>query len=634
MAYQSLTIDLNANLQKLQADLDQASTLSQNAAARIQKSADAAGDSLGDAANAADFVKLSADAQAASASIDGITKSSTGAGTALDGVSAKLSSVLDQLQSDAKERADQVGTGTKIAVAAGVAAIGYGLVQIGELAAAAAFRFAEAGVHVAEFAAGLITGSSLQSKYTDALIEANKRVGELQSSLAITAQSATALEFALERIGTPQGDYTAVYTATEKAINSNVDAFNLLGVAYQDAKGKLLPVQTVIQNAATVLDGFTAGLDRNAAAAALGLGSADKVAAAAKLNAQNYGEAATLLQQYYLLIGPGSQAAVEQYQQAMRIFRSEADLTSQGLQRAVADATTPTLTEFAKLAEGFEGFPDAVAAARGAMTGLLGVFELVEVGVKALKDTADATWDSLISSTTAAFGAIDKAVHIDFSAAKQEIADGAKAIEDRFSQLVDKLTANRDKADAALALSSGVDNQKTPGLLDKQAPAKTFFGPIDFGTPDPERRCIERRRGEEAARAAAQAARGLREQRARLADRPRRVPRCLLPARRRVDRRLLHVPRQRAGRVRREGAQGLPGRDRRHRGVHRQDEGQRRHQQRPAAGPRVRGADQAHRRAAEAREGGLRRERAEHQGLVRAAVRGRSLLRQAQGSRG
>lgn len=481
MAFQSLTIDLNANLQKLQGDLDQAQQISDQALGRITKSATDAGHALGNAANQADFSDLSSNAKDAAASMDALQKSTTGTGTAADQAKGKLAALFEEIDTKAGEAFDNLEGKAKTVGIVTIAATGVLVAATLGAVAAAVYRIGVVAVEAAGFVAGLFTGTSYQTKYIDSLIAANDRVKELQTSLGITAQSAAALELALNRIGTPKGDYTAVFTATEKAVASNADAFNQLGIAYQDTNGKALATQTVIQNAAKVLDTYTAGLDRNAAAAALGLGAADKVAAAAKLNAGNFDEAAQRLQAYYLVIGPGSQAATAAYEQAMRVFRSESDLTSEGFKRAIADATMPILTEFAELLK--DGFPGAVSAFRTSLSTIVGIFEVFEAGAKALYEIVSFDFAALEIGVNASMAAINKAIHFDFSGAKKEVDEGSAAIEARFGVMLDNVTRNRDKANAAYDLASGRDSQTTP-TMDDRIRGKTYFGAIDFGSDD------------------------------------------------------------------------------------------------------------------------------------------------------
>lgn len=514
MPLAALNINLTANLQQLRTDLDQAAVLSQQAEQRIQKSADEAGSALGEAANAADFGQLSKDAQAASASIDGIKTASVGAGTAVGGLNDKVSQLLDQLTADAKERAEQVGTGTKIAVAATVAAIGYTLVKLGEYAAAAAFNVVRAVVAVGEFTVGLATGESLQSKYIDSLIATDVTVKNLQVSLGTTAESASALTLALARTGVPKEDFVSVYTATEtairkviqaqndlqaklndaratndtdkiteaeKAVASYTNAFDRLGVQYQDNKGKLLSYDQTIANASKVLATYTAGYDQNAAAAELGIGSAQKVADAAKINSASLAEAAQRQRDYYLVIGPGAQAAVSQYQDAMRIFKNESDLMSQGFQRAVADSTIPILTELANLFK--DGIPEAVGVVRGVLTGLVAVFNTFELSAKAVYEILDFVFDALEISVAGSMGAINKALHFDFSGAKKEVEDAAVAIEARFNKLLDNTSSNLSKAIANIDLAAGKDSTGNPGLVDKPSGGQAYTPPIKVDDP-------------------------------------------------------------------------------------------------------------------------------------------------------
>lgn len=497
MSFAALTIDLSANTAKLQGDLDKAAALATAAAAKIQQSADGAGQALGNASATADFGELSKDASAAAASMDKIKTAAVGTGSAFDKAKEQLKGLLESIQAEASAQFDSLKEKGKVA---GIAiSIGIGALLAGTVAGAvyAAYKIIKETSGLIE---GLFTGETYKSKYIDSLVEANNKVKDLQQSLSITGQSASALTLALNNINVPKDDFVSVYTATESAIRKVVqalddakksgdadqiakaqaNAFARLGVVYKDASSKLLDYQTTVQNAAKVLDSYTAGYDRNAAAAELGIGSAEKVANAAKLNSQNFAEAAKRQQDYYLVIGPGAQAAVEEYQQAMRDFRTESDLTADGLKRAVADATIPTLTDLANLLK--DGFPSAVEAVRGALLGVVVVFETFKIGALAVYEIGTGAFSGLEIGISASLEAINKALHFDFGGAKKEIADGTAAIEARFNLMLDNVSANLAKAQKNIDLIAGKDSTgAAPKLLEKQPGGKLYTPPPSDG---------------------------------------------------------------------------------------------------------------------------------------------------------
>jgi lambda family phage tail tape measure protein len=312
------------------------------------------------------------------------------------------------------------------------------------------------------FITGLITGSSYQSASIDALVTANNQVKEIQNSLHLTAQQAAATNAAIAAIGINKADYMSVFTGAETAIRANTKELDRLGVAYKDAKGNLLPLDQVVQNANKTLNDYTEGWDRNSAAAAIGMGSAAAVAAAASVTSAKIAEAGARLNDYNLGIGDESQAAVKRYEKAMLEFNRETDLTAQGFKRAWADSIMPALTDFAEFFK--DGFPAAVNAFRYAIASIASLFYGLKTVVYAVAESILGSVSSIGSILGGIGLAATKVLSGDFTGAKDALVSGWTDAKNRLGAIGDNISAQALHNADAMRLAWATDDRNAPGV--------------------------------------------------------------------------------------------------------------------------------------------------------------------------
>ena len=312
------------------------------------------------------------------------------------------------------------------------------------------------------FITGLLTGESYKSDNINALIEANNQVKEIQSSLVLTAQQAAATNAALAAMGVDKPAYISTFNAAADAVRGNTDEFERLGVAYKDAGGKLLPLEEVVRNADQVLQSYTEGWDRNKAATALGLGSAAAVAAAASVSSQKISEARDRLNDYNLGIGPESQAAVKAYEDAMRDFNRETELTSQGFKRAIADNVMPLLTDLAVFFK--DGFPSAVNAFRYSMAVVTSIFYGLKLAVYTVAESVLGSIDAMSIGIVALATAAARALTGDFSGAKDALITGWDGAKDRMALIGANIAAQARHDASAVKQAWAMDDRAADGV--------------------------------------------------------------------------------------------------------------------------------------------------------------------------
>lgn len=311
------------------------------------------------------------------------------------------------------------------------------------------------------FITGLFTGESYKSANIDALIAVNNEVKDLQTNLNITAQEAGALGDAMARLGVSKPDLVATYKAAEQAMRGNTDELDRLGVKYKDNNGKLLETREFLGNATTKLDEYTVGFDRNAAAAAMGVGSYETLTKVLSVTDAEIQKSGARLADYQITIGPKTQAAVAEYEKAMREFRNETKLTGEGFSRAIADNIMPALTDLAVFFK--DGFPVAVRVFRGSMATVTSLL----YGLKTVVDMFNAGSGLVGDFLTVSADAAAHALMGDFSGAAKAFADGwarsGVAVRGTWDEMVAAAIKNRDRMIMAFGMADAMGDDPATG---------------------------------------------------------------------------------------------------------------------------------------------------------------------------
>jgi hypothetical protein len=243
---------------------------------------------------------------------------------------------------------------------------------------------------------------------------------------------------------------------TQNAIRTNTDELDRLGVKYKDADGNLLPLIETQRNALAIIDSYTAGWDRNQAAAAIGMGSQKELRDAVSITSEKVATAQSRLEAYGLVIGEGTQAAVSNYEKSMQAFQRETDLTGQGVKKVFADALMPL---FSDLADFFrDGFPSAVWGFRASMATVVSLFYGLKEVVYIVTESIVASLDSIeIMLTGLALGGV-RLLKGDFASAAEVVGQAWENAKKRVGEAGEGIVIMSQRNIAAIKLAWGADN--------------------------------------------------------------------------------------------------------------------------------------------------------------------------------
>jgi lambda family phage tail tape measure protein len=462
--------------------------------AAMRRSADLAEASLSSAAANADQFQTAFD-QAATAAGQSSQKMASDFEAANDrilGAAGKSSEAIDSInqaaeQVDAKSWTDKIATAIGTGFASGLVVAQTGmekveefvktkLILIGAALAVGITVAAASAIYVATkivsasigFIEGLFTGEAYQSENIDAVIALNQEVKALQEGLLLSADHASALNEALKGAGVGSSAYVSTMEAATRAAHSNTEELDRLGVQYQDTNGELLSQQDILKNAKEVLDTYSVGWDRNAAAAAIGMGSTQAISDAVSITRDKVEQAGQRLVDYNLIIGTGTQEAVTAYQAAVRDFNRESDLMAQGFKKAIADQILPILTDLAVFFR--EGFPFVVNAFRYSMATLVSLFYGLKEVAYVVSEAVIQSFKAMGDVVSRVVGAIAKAATGNVEGAWNDLKAVPDDLGKRWNAFGDNVVAQSVRNSKAMALAWGADNFAAGSAAD---PAKT-----------------------------------------------------------------------------------------------------------------------------------------------------------------
>lgn len=475
-----ISVEINASIDKFEAAMHKTESIAESSlsaaaanADQFQSAFDRATEAAGQSAQ-----KLAVSFEAANDRIMGAAGQSS---EAIDGISKAADKVDGKSWSEKIATAIGAGFGAGLVVAQTwmdkmeewvkakliiiAAALAVGITVAAASAIYAAYKIVSTSL---DFIHGLFTGDSYKSENIDAVIALNKEVMVLQEGLLLSADHASALNEALKATGTDSKTYIDTMQAATRAAHANTEELDRLGVKYRDANGQLLDQHDILVSAKNVLDEYTVGYDRNAAAAAIGVGTYKAVSDAVAITRTKVEEAGQRLVDYNLIIGPRTQEAVTAYQASMTAFNRELDLTAQGFKKAVADQIMPLLTDLADFFR--DGWPSVVNVFRYSMATLVSILYGLKESAYLVSEAVIQSFKAMGDVVARVVGAIGKAASGDVASAWKDLQAVPDDLGKRWTAFGDNVVAQSTRNAKAMALAWGADNFNAGAADD---PAKT-----------------------------------------------------------------------------------------------------------------------------------------------------------------
>lgn len=292
--------------------------------------------------------------------------------------------------------------------------------------------------------ASIVAGGAF---FKDAINESNKLTGEtmkLARALGINAQEASVLNSALNDIGSDSDTYVDTFSKFARQLKSNEAGLKALGLQTRDSNGDLRDANELFTEALQSVGQYKAGLDQNTYAQTVFGKSIDDVMKLQKLNTGVLEEARRKNEELGLTITQDNVVASKAYRMAMN---DVGDVLT-AVKKVIGDAVMPVFTE---LGEYFASTgPYVVAVFKGAMMGLLTVFEIVKGAVKTVMGVIFESFNAIIDVGALLGEMIAALLHGDFSGAYQAGQKLGQRLKQGFDNIVQNFVDAGDEVGEAV----------------------------------------------------------------------------------------------------------------------------------------------------------------------------------------
>jgi len=192
--------------------------------------------------------------------------------------------------------------------------------------------------------AAVIAGGGAMKKFISDANEWNSSAGKMAKALGITTEQASVLNVALRHVGVESDVYLSASQVLSRQIQSNGQAFQVLGVSVRDASGAYRPVTELMGEVNTKLAAIKNPIAQNIAGQQVyGRGWAE-VKSILKVTSETMTEADKRARELGLIVGPEGVAMSKQYSAQMR----DLGLVGKSVEVQFGNALLPTFTRLGK----------------------------------------------------------------------------------------------------------------------------------------------------------------------------------------------------------------------------------------------------------------------------------------------
>jgi len=252
--------------------------------------------------------------------------------------------------------------------------------------------------------------------------EWNMAADKMAKSIGTTTQEASALNLVLDDLGIEQSKYVNATVFMTRQIAKGGDAFRKMGIDIRDATGNLRPIQDVMRDSIDKLNDLKGGMDRNAAGLQLFGKGWLEVQDILLLTREEMDAARKDAEDLHLIVGPDGAAKARAYQRAMGDIKD----VQMALQVQMGNELMPTYLAVSKwmVSTG----PNAATGLAAAIKTVITVFMELKMIVEVVVTVASALIFTLIDGFTALGSAFINIIKGEYSAAVQDLKNGASAI--------------------------------------------------------------------------------------------------------------------------------------------------------------------------------------------------------------
>lgn len=325
-------------------------------------------------------------------------------------------------------------------------------------------------------ALGAVVAAIAFKKAIDETAQITEKAMDLGRALGMTASQAQIYRLALEDIGAEQGEFEGAAKGLARQLRENEEEMNKIGLVTRDASGELRPLNELVMDGISVLNGYKEGTDRALASQQIFGRGIDASSKLLLLNKETIEETAKAAEELGLEVGANSVAAWKEFDAAS----DRAGFSIKGVVKAIGDQLMPVATD---LINAFNAvMPAAITVLRGALGGLAAAFHAVKNGIVVVWETINALVVTVAEPIRALAEAIYRAMTGDFQGAAAAIKGIGGNITSAWDSAMTNIGDSSQKtADRIVALFS---RDAQPGEAGGQAGAKGYTPPKEKKSKD------------------------------------------------------------------------------------------------------------------------------------------------------
>lgn len=308
--------------------------------------------------------------------------------------------------------------------------------------------------------AGIVAGGAFFKDAMNASIGMTGETVKLQKALGMTGDEANTLRTALSDIGSSGDEYVDAFSKFARQLKSNEKGLQDLGIQTRDANGNLRDSKELFSDALGSVGQYKAGIDQTTYAQTLFGKSIDEVRTLQKLNNDVLAEAARKNRELGLIVTQENVEAAKKF----KLAQNDVGDVLLAVKKTIGDAVMPAFTEMAQYLASTG--PYVVEIFKGAMMGLVTVFEVVRAAVKLVAGVIFETINTAMDIGGLIADFVSALAHGDFSGAAEagkkiggRLVDGIKntlanagdvykETVDRVSQSMSGIYGDKQAADA------------------------------------------------------------------------------------------------------------------------------------------------------------------------------------------
>jgi hypothetical protein len=277
------------------------------------------------------------------------------------------------------------------------------------------------------------------SKLASSSAAMTESVMDLGRGMGVTTNEAQKWKLAAEDVGATQGDVEAAAKGLTRQLKENEEDLNKLGLRTRDLNGNLRPMNELLSDGITVVNGYKEGTDRAQAAQAIFGRGVDGSSRVLMVNKELLSEMDAEASKLGLTVGADAVQNFKEFDTAV----DGGGRAMRGLGNTIGQILMPVITDLVNVFRDI--MPAAITVVRGALGGLVSAFHLVKNGVVTVWEVINAMVVTVAEPIRALAEAIGRAITGDFKGAADAIRGIGTNIGNAWENAMNKMAESSQK---------------------------------------------------------------------------------------------------------------------------------------------------------------------------------------------